>query len=78
MNKILTTLAARKMKYGFRKDYLRVDDFKALGALMHFLESYPKDQYLTELVGMSNNNFRLYTNNLEIAEAVLSQFVISQ
>lgn len=66
------------MKYGFKKDSFRVGDLKDLGALMHFLEQYPKESYLAEFVGLKHDDFRLYTDEQEIAVAIATRFVVNQ
>ena len=68
----LEPLKARKAKFGFRFDYVNQSNFIFLGDLMKMLSNWPDDQYITEMVGMSRNDFRVYTDNAKLAEELSS------
>ena len=73
--KVLTKLNARKAKYGFRLDGIRPSYFIALGRLMEALAtSFTPQDFSTEMVGMHQHDFRLYTDNDDIAELITTTF----
>ena len=75
---ILTELKARKAKFGFKYDGVRVSSYIPLGKLMEALyNNYTDDDYDAELVGMHATDFRLYTNNEDVANFIRANFVIN-
>jgi hypothetical protein len=68
---LLQELKARKAKYGFKQDYISLETFIPLGKLLESLQNTWADtEYSTEMVGMHSNQFRLYTNNDNVAKWV--------
>lgn len=73
---MLRELKSRKAKFGFAKDYVSVNDFIPLGKLMSGLyNTYTDADYITEMVGLHGNDFRLYTDNWTVAAWVRENFV---
>lgn len=72
--KVLTKLNARKAKHGFRLDGIRPSYFIALGRMMEALADFAEADFSTEMVGMHHNDFRLYTDNDEIADMINANF----
>lgn len=75
MYKFLTPLRARKAKFGFKLDYVGINSFKQLGRLMEFLELQNTD-YIAEMVGMHQTDFRLYTDDDALAETIHKEWCI--
>lgn len=74
---ILTELKARKAKFGFKYDGVRVSSYIPLGKLMEALyNNYTDDDYDAELAGMPATDFRLYTNNEDVADFIRVNFCI--
>lgn len=71
--RILTELKARKAKFGFKKDSVRVEDFIILGRLMEGLQDTSED-FTAEMTGMNKSDFRLYTDNEDVADFVRRSF----
>ena len=74
--KFLTELKARKAKFGFKLDYLRIDSFIPLGKFLESLQNtYDDKTYVVEMVGMHGTDFRVYTDESSIAEWIRTNWV---
>ena len=74
---ILTELKARKAKFGFKHDGVNVNAYIPLGKLMEALyNNYTNADYITELAGMHKTDFRLYTDNEDVANFIRVNFCI--
>lgn len=74
---ILSELKARKAKFGFKLDGVNVSAYIPLGKLMESLQnSYTAQDYNAELAGMQRTDFRLYTDNDNVADFVRTNFCI--
>ena len=74
---ILTELKARKAKFGFKYDGVRVSAYIPLGKLMEALyNNYTDADYSAELAGMHQTDFRLYTDNEDTANFIRDNFCI--
>lgn len=75
----LTELKARKAKYGFKSDHVGLETIPSLGRLLERLdEVFQKDEYRTELAGMHQNDFRVYTDLEEIADWIRNTWTIKK
>ena len=74
---ILSELKARKAKFGFKYDGVKVSSYIPLGKLMESLQNnYTAQDYSAELAGMHATDFRLYTDNDTVADFVRTNFCI--
>ena len=74
--KVLTELKARKAKYGFA-GYTHLGYIIPLGKLLESLHNnYTDADYSADLVGMHQTDFRVYTNNEDIANFIRDNFCI--
>ena len=74
---LLVELKARKRKYGFRHDFVRLESMIPLGKLLESLQNtWAAEDYLAEMVGMSQNNFRLYTDKDDVAAWIRANWCI--
>lgn len=75
---MLKELKARKAKFGFAVDRVSIKDFLPLGKLMEGLyNSWTEEDYIVEMAGMNRTDFRLYTDNSQLAEWVRQNFLIA-
>lgn len=74
MNSRLTELKAKKRKFGFRLDYVGINDYQFLGKLTEYLQSNVPElenyTYSMELVGQHGSDFRLYTDDEHLAQYI--------
>lgn len=68
---MLRELKAKKAKFGFALDGVGINYFIPLGKMLESLQNtYATTDYMTQMVGMHGNDFRLYTDNAEIAKFI--------
>ena len=64
----LRELKAKKAKFGFALDSIRLEDFIFIGRLLDQLGMmYGKDIWTSELVGMRQQDLRIYTDDEHVA-----------
>jgi hypothetical protein len=74
---LLEELKARKAKYGFKRDYIGLESFIPLGKMLESLQNTWADtEYTTEMVGRYGNQFRLYTNNDNVAKWIRENWCV--
>ena len=72
----MTELKARKAKFGFATTTSLVNIIP-LGKLLESLHNnYADAEYKAELVGMHQTDFRVYTNNEDVANFIRVNFCI--
>ena len=74
---VLSELKARKAKFGFKLDGVNVNAYIPLGKLMEALyNNYTSADYNAELAGMHRTDFRLYTDDEDVANFIRVNFCI--